>query len=256
MKSLQKSLMALTLGLILVGPAQAHPPQDPEGIHKVLEQLDLSRQQRQDIRQLLKQQRAQRQALKPDRQAEHQAISQLVQAQSWDPDQATLLLQRTQQDRRQAMWQKALLQQQIWNLLNAGQQQAWQAQVQSLAPRTSRQVHREHMIDRLKLNDDQQQALAALQAEQEVQRQQKQANHLAFRTAQLALLQQGEFSEASWNALYSRHEDGFLSSAVQELAFRHQFYQLLNDEQREQLAQHRERMQGRGHKGGHPARRG
>ncbi|WP_102794619.1 Spy/CpxP family protein refolding chaperone [Bowmanella denitrificans] len=247
MKPLTKLLLPLVVGLTFGAAVQAKEP--PRGhLFKMFEALQLSEQQRQDIRTLFKQGREDMGVFREDRRAIHEQMQVLIKADNWDAQAAQTLLEQSSADRQAAMWGKAQMRQAVWQVLTSDQREQWQDIQEQRFDGPRGEPFNGRWLKKLELTDEQQQKLETLQVAASAARQQSQTLRQGFADAELDLIEQGKLNEQNWQALYNQYQPQFLNLELQKLAQRHDFYQLLSEDQRSALQQRMEKRQKHKHR--------
>ena len=236
----RKLLLPLAIGLSLGATVQAkEPPHGP--MHKMFEELQLSEQQRQDIRTLFRQSREDRRVFREDGQILHEQKQALIEAPSWDEQAALALLSEAQAERRTAMWARAQMDQAVWNLLTEEQREVWADMQEERFDRPDRAPFSGRWLKKLGLSDEQQATLAELQAQAKANREQNLSLMQAFDGQELALIEKASLTEAAWQSLYEQYQPQFQTAALQRLKQRYDFYHLLTAEQQVKLEQFKQR---------------
>ena len=244
MKAMYKSLLTLTVSaLITFGASAGHHP-GPHHQMALLKQLDLSREQRQDVRQLMRQGRQDVAVYREDLRAVRQQMQALIKAESWDEAAVKDLLEERQPLMAQLALTRANKKHQVWQVLSDEQQAEFEALMQDREPRefSDRQ---QKMLERLDLSDAQQQQIDQIRTENA-------ANKAAFRQlrqdlkqAEAELIKADSFDQDAWQGLRAEYQQVFADYALKGLYARHQVWQVLSDEQQAEAEQ---RMQKRKHK--------
>ncbi|GGO65739.1 Spy/CpxP family protein refolding chaperone [Bowmanella pacifica] len=248
----KKLLLPLTIGLSLSAAVQAkEPPRGP--MFKMFDELQLSAQQRQDIRTLFKQGREDRQVFRQDGQLLREQKQAVIEAADWDQQAALALLSEEMTARRAAMWARAQMDQAVWNLLTESQREVWAEMQEEGFDRPERTPFNGRWLRKLDLNEAQQQALSELQAQAKMSREKNQDIRERFAEQQLALIEQGGLTEQAWTSLYEQYQSQFQAAALEGLKQRHGFYHLLTAEQQAKLEQFKQRHKARKDRS-HPGR--
>lgn len=246
MKGVRKAfLLSFGAGLLMSASVMAkHAQGEGHGsrhhgpMGAIFAELDLTLQQKQDIRQLLVQGRQDRDVYRMDKLALGDDMQVLLAEDSWNEELAAALLAAKQPVMEQQMWQNAQLQQQIWQLLDETQRQTW---LQQMAEPPSAPPHRQQLAARLGLSEERLSQWQDLQAQADAQKAQHQQIRRAFHQAELALIASDNLNEQSWSALLAQYRASFQQMAVELAKQRYQFYQLLDAEQRSKLKAWREK---------------
>lgn len=230
MKSIKLLLLPVALGLGISVASHAQPDHHSP-LLKQLRHLELSQTQRQDVRTLLSQWRAERELYAEDK----SVLRDIIQATQWDEQAArSALHQLASEDKA---WVKAQMQQAIWNLLNEDQQQQWQAMLNQALSQHGPDLFTGPWMKRLNLSAEQKEEVETLRSQAVAHKAEEQALKKAFIAAQLQLMTEGDFNQNSFAALYKQYQPQLETLALDKLMQRHQFYQLLDEEQRRALEQ-------------------
>ncbi|MDF2178693.1 Spy/CpxP family protein refolding chaperone [Aliiglaciecola sp. CAU 1673] len=250
MKRLTKTLLLpLSLSLAMGAAALAKEPgargQGPQHagpMGAMFAELNLSQQQKQDIQQLFAQAREDRDIYRGDMLEQREDMQILLTQQSWNADLALQLLAGKQSQMEQSMWQKAQVQQQVWQILDDDQRETW---LNTTPGKDARPMdkHREKLQEKLALSDQQLAQWQNLQAQAEADRILHHEVRKAFHEQEMALIAANNLTEESWNALMSEYREQFQQMALDRTKQHYQFYQLLDEEQRSKLKEMRHKGQ-------------
>ncbi|MCC2617364.1 periplasmic heavy metal sensor [Aestuariibacter halophilus] len=234
--------------------AFAHGPDRGEhGPLAALKQLDLSANQRADVRQLVREARADSRDSKDDMRLLREQLRDTVQTSDWDADTVTALLSQQQTLMDSIALQKAITGQQIWALLTDAQQQQWLADM----PEANEPRQRDHdrLLDKLNVSDAQREALEPLLSALDQQRQSLIQARQNWHSSERALIQQDSFDQSAWTAARAQSNAVILPQLQEQLHLRQQVWQQLSSEQQDQLAQMMRRHGDKGPRGRHHSTR-
>ncbi|WP_088329684.1 hypothetical protein [Lacimicrobium sp. SS2-24] len=233
MKSFKLLLLPITLSLGISAMSYAQPGHHSP-LREQLRHLQLDQTQRVDVRTLLKQWKGEREVYAGDK----SVLREIIEAPEWDAEVAKSALQQLTSEEK--AWARAQMQQAIWNLLNEQQQQQqqqWQAMLQEQPPREGPDPFSGRWMKRLNLSAQQTETLSALRSEALVHKAEEQQLKQTFMAEQMQLIADGDFNQSAFLSLYQQYQPRFEALGVEKLRHRHQFFQLLEDEQREVLQQ-------------------
>ncbi|MFT6896906.1 MAG: Spy/CpxP family protein refolding chaperone [Paraglaciecola sp.] len=255
LKSLIKPL-AFSVAIILGGNVYAKSESQPHtrgGLHQILKQLDLNDQQRQDIRQLLKQHKADRSVYRQHPQEKNQALRTLIQSTSWDQDAVMTELENRQATHSEHMWQKVQSQHQIWLTLTPLQQQQFLSLLaqQDDDKRGDRHLHRR--LKKLDLTEQQWAQVESNRSKMQTYITEHKAAQQKFRQALTELIGKEELSHNDWLVLQSNYLQDWLAHGMFRAENEHALWVLLAPGQQKkwQLMQQRTEQEMHKHKSKH-----
>ncbi len=114
--------LCLTLAIATPAMAQKSHHQQHDGMRQILSELSLTDTQKQDIRQISKQNREDRGLFSSDVQSLKQELSNLVQSSEWDHAAVEIAISQRQAFIQTNALQRATKENQVWNLLTEVQQ--------------------------------------------------------------------------------------------------------------------------------------
>ena len=237
----------LFAGVLNVASARPHH----QNLKAVLKQLDLDATQKQDIRQLMKEKRGDASLVKEDIKSLHQQMKQLIQADQWDAEQASALIESRSSLMNQMALQRAMGRHSMWQILTEQQQSQFDDIAQN--KRQGRKGNRMHRIlSKLELSEQQQTQVEEIVSAMEQSRESFKEQRKALKSAERDLVRAEVFDEQAWQDLYAQYSEGFATMAMQTSFSRHQIWNLLTPEQQDkvehmQLHQRQKRRQMRGH---------
>lgn len=205
-------------------------------IKRLLRGLDLTVEQRQDVKQIIRETRQEAKLYKEDMKLARQDVKSIVQQPEFDQQAAESAIAANADVKMQLAQDRAETQHQIWVLLTAEQQQKWQDRVDARAEKEPREFNEERQLrffERLDFTDEQisqatqirEQAFANSQALREKRR--------AFKQAEFAIITADEFSVDAWQALHAQYADDFHQGQLLMLETRSQMFNLMTEEQRQ-----------------------
>ena len=241
------SVVALSL---LSTPVFANPHgAERGGIARLLKQLDLSDQQRQDVQLVLQQNKPDFAADKVEMRQIHEQIKALVESNELDQEALATVIDQQLALTAERKWQRAQTHQQLWALLSVEQQQKWlQSLAEKQAGKPANADKSLHMFKRLQLTDEQKSQLHTLrQQHHETMSTQHQAR-LAFKQAELELISSGTLTESTWTELYQQYLPQMRAAAIAQVVHRHQLWSVFTPEQQQRWQKMQRKMQDKHHK--------
>ena len=247
-KTLVKSTLTpivLCLTLAIASPAMAHKGhhhQQHDGMRQILSELSLTDTQKQDIKQILKQNREDKGLFRIDAKSLQTELRSLVQSTEWDP--AAVESAFTQ---RQALIQEKALQQAtnknlVLNVLTDPQQTEFIALLfarktefntrkagrEETSTKAKRKGKRKpNMLKRLGLTEEQLAAVQMIKTAAKASGEETQAKLKTYKQAERALIHSTDFNTEAWQALSNEYQSDFLAMAVLKLKTKHDIWNLL-----------------------------
>lgn len=240
--------LAITLSLAISSVAIANPDQRPDShqhnpIRQILSQLDLSTEQRQDVKQLLRQSRADTNLIAADLQSVKSDLHRLIHTTDWNQAAVETALLQNQQTLASLGHQKASTMHQIWLLLSDQQKAQFSQLVDSKDSRMgdrgdkkSRhknlepgQIGAPKLFESLDLSEDQRAAIKSIR-QKNLSSESNQAL-VNFREAERALIASGNFNDDSYQALQAEYQAAHLQHALAMAKTRHEIWNVLTPEQ-------------------------
>lgn len=246
-------VLALSSSIVIAGPM--HGP-DSE-IKQMLRSLDLTREQKQDIRKLIQEHR---QDVALTRTGEPGRNGMWQQQTSFDEDTFRANLAARTTTIRTQRFERAELRHTIYQLLTSEQRNALEQQdIERHQKRSAkREKHDENRLPRafgrLSLTDDQKETLISLQTGYSDASANNRALMKAFRTKEKALIRSDKFSEETWNALADEYQQDMTDAMVAHAEHKASMLSVLDDNQRQALFAMRDERKDR-HDRGKPHRR-
>lgn len=207
---------------------------------KLLKQLELSEQQKQEVKQILQAGRDDHRLFRADRRDAKQSMRAIIQADSWDQDAALLVINENADLHQQARLNRALTRHQIWLLLDEAQQQQLSQMSNESGDRKARAKQRregmwQRVSEKLELSEQQLSEIEAIRAQRRDESEAFKTLAKAHREAEKALIRTDTFDQQAWLTLYEQHQDAATTQALSMAYSRHQMAQVLTEEQRQSL---------------------
>lgn len=248
-----KRIAILSMTAILSTSVYAHPPQGHKGgIMPILKQLDLSIEQRQDIRQIVQQARQDKQLFSADRQDTRAQMREQVQADNFDEEAVTALLtERSEQGEDRAL-AKATRYHQVWHVLSDDQQVEFENLMAERKPRRPEELGL-RMLKKLNLSEAQQAEVEQIMLDNAELREEAKIAKQSFQDEQKKLIKADEFDQTAWKSLFDEQVSKRVEYGVAQSKARNQVWNLLTDEQQAQaqelMQRERRKPRGRAHMG-------
>jgi Spy/CpxP family protein refolding chaperone len=259
--------ITLSLAFLLAQPfAIAKPPAHNGPIHlrPILKQLDLTDAQRQDVRLLIKQNRATKNTYLPDQKSMRESLRNLIQSDVWAQSDVSSAIQAEQHLQNQLKWLDIKTQQQIWQTLDDAQKEKFLAALNakkeekghgpesqqsnsrgnSKPMMSAAQRQAEHFAA-LKLTDEQQALFKAQRSAEKADKEANKSAREAFRAQLIAIVTSESLNETSWTALQAETEAQRFEHALNRAKDQHTFWNALTSEQQITLQEMMERRQKR-----------
>jgi protein CpxP len=241
--------LTLSLSLLLSATVLSSPMEHRDhGMRQILSQLDLSQSQRQDIRQLFKEGHADQQLFREDKHQFRQQLHSLIKRSDWDEAAVASLLKSQQQQKILLDLQRATSKHKLWLLLSPEQQDKLSSLLAQNQPKERPQAEGFTLLSKLALSAEQRTQIAELENKMQQTRASQASVHQTFAAAERALLTKTEFDQAAWQSLQQTLHSEMLSSAVASAHTRNQIWNLLNDEQQQQMVELLKEHKKDGHK--------
>ena len=247
------SPLALALSLAISAPilakAEHGRDHDKNQVRHMMAKLDLSQEQRQDVKQILKQSRADADLVAEDNKQARSDLMNLIHTASWDETAVVTALQQNQQTKASLGLKKASTMHQIWLVLS-DEQKAKFAKLADNKPdgkrgkkedkanlkdkthshERSRSEGRNH-FKQLALTDEQKSAIKEIKQHAKTQVEQSKEQQKAYRQAERALIANTTFNDTAYQALQAEYQDEHLQHALVMAKTRHDIWNLLRAEQ-------------------------
>ena len=241
--------LLLTASISVVAGPRHH---DHKQLNTVLQQLELSSSQKQDIRQTFKEGRQNMRIYQQDMRDVHQQMKTLIQSDEWLPEVVAGVIEQRTDLMQQVALNRAQKQHRVWNLLSQAQQQKF-AELMVAEQRQPREFGGLDKIESLGLSEQQQADFALIKANIEQTKTQFKTARESLKVAEKALIRANEFDQEAWQALFDEQQESFAEMALVMAHNRHQIWNLLNESQREEMLSFKK--QRRGDKKGNGKRR-
>lgn len=253
---MKRATFLLTLLLsasVSIGVTAGPRHHEAEQLKTVLQQLDLTRDQKQDIRQAFRQGKQDMRLYKEDMRQIHQQMKSHIQSDQWQPDAVASVIAQRAGLMGQLTLNRAQQKHHVWHLLSDHQQQKFFELIED-KQRIPREFGGFERLRSLDLTDEQQQQLDEITAQIDITKQEVKTNLQTMKEAERALVMADEFDQQAWQTAFNQQQVVMMEVALNLAHARHQIWNLLSDEQKSQLGesmkQHRkEHMKhSRGHK--------
>ncbi|MGS2718965.1 Spy/CpxP family protein refolding chaperone [Paraglaciecola aestuariivivens] len=229
--------IALCLVLAFSAPSFAHKgkEQNHQSMRRMFSELDLSDAQKQDIRQLRKQNKADKGLMKQDAKLLNESLRSLVQADQWQATEVANVIAEQQKLFAQKALQQATNKHQVWLLLTTEQQaQLAQQMTDKKTNKKAKKAKKRKQHKRMKaldLTDQQVSELAAIREASQAEMQPVQAKIKEFKQSERQLIHSAEFSQAAWQSLWQQYQDDFTTAKMLKTKVKHDSWNLLTPEQ-------------------------
>lgn len=234
------SPVALSLALVTLPVSAGKGHHQHRGLHSELKQLDLSEQQRQDIRQTFSQSRDDKAVYREDLRALRDELKGYIHTDSWNEAAVRELLSQQEHLLATTKLQKAQKRHTVWNLLTAEQQQQWQTLKQQKKARWDEAKagkKRRSKLDKLDLSAEQQASIEQLRAAMQTQKQSFKAELESFKQGQQAIIQAENFDQQAWQQLWQQNQALLVNMAVTRAKFKHDMWNVFSAEQQQAFEQ-------------------
>ncbi len=262
---MKKVILAALIGSAMFSvTVNAHPQRGPMGgpqaeVIRLFKELDLTKTQRQDIRQALKEFHSENEAMAAPEGAPDDSLRTILTTTPLDEAALTAAITEKVEAATPQRLRVAQLRNRIYNLLTDAQktelaslQEARKAKREARAEKGPRPEREGRMpFDMLDLSDEQTQTIAQLRDAQKAQMEANRSSMEAFRSEEQALIQQSSLDETKWLALVAKYQDNRIAAGVERAKARAAIMAILTDEQRETLDDMREN--GHSRKPPHPS---
>lgn len=262
---MKKVILATLIGTAMFSlTVNAHPQKGPMGgpqaeVIRLFKELDLTKAQRQDIRQALKEFRTDSEAMVAPEDVPDDSLRTILTTTPLDEAALKAAITEKVEAATPQRLRVAQLRNRIYNLLTDAQktelaslQEAREAKREARAEKGPRPEREGRMpFDMLDLSDEQSQTIAQLRDAQKAQMEANRSTMEAFRSEEQALIQQSSLDETKWQALVAKYQGTMITAGVERAKTRAAIMAVLTDEQRETLDDMRE--DGRARKPPHPS---
>lgn len=211
-------------------PSHGNPKDDL----RILKQLDLSVQQKQDIKTLIQQSRADNKVVRSDTDSFKAQMDTLMNMPIWDETMAKQLISEQITQSQQIRLNRAKTKHQIFTLLTAEQQNALQEKMtnKDKKSRKGKKKMEKRMAKKLDLSDAQKEQLSIIKDETKSQLSDLKAAGETFKQAERALIQSEVFDEEAWLALDESSIENMLAHRLIKTKAKYQQEALLTAEQK------------------------
>ena len=207
--------------------------------------LDLSAEQKQDIRQILRQSKQDNSVYQGEKKALRAQMQSLMQQSVWDEALATDLATQKATLGMPIELNKAKARNAAFAVLTAQQQSEFIAKQAERAERKAqiKTLNFERMQERLELSDEQVESLVQIQDAHLKNTAALRDAMKAHKDAERALIFSASFDESAWSALQTEIQPTLIALDVAKSANRFQMMQLLNDKQQAKLKRIMKKLQ-------------
>lgn len=227
---------ALLLGASISMALTAGPRHHQGGqIRDVLKQLDLTSEQKQDIKQAFKQGKQDMRVYREDMRQIRQEMKSLIQTEQWQADAVAAVISQREALTGQLALTRVQNKHHVWNLLNEEQQQKFNDLTQD-RQRTPREFDGLGKLEKLDLSEVQQEKLIEIKAQVQSLRENVRASRKAMKETEKSLVQSADFDVDAWQTLFNEQQQNMTEAAIQMAHARHLIWNMLTDEQQETLA--------------------
>ena len=223
-----------------------HDHQGQRGELRIFKGLDLSSQQKQDIKTLMKQTRSDNSVFAAERETFRAQLDVLMSMPTWDATLATQLIKQQMVSKQQVQLNKVKSKHAAFLLLSNEQQAEL---LEKMADKKDRKAKKDkkrgknkRMAKRLDLSDEQKEAIKAIKAASKAQFELVRADMKNYKDAEDALVLSESFDEAAWISLNDSHADTFMTAQLAKMKAKYDEYNVLSAEQKLKLAEMREKM--------------
>ena len=252
---LATSIVAGSVGLMVMSAsAYAHEQEYHHRAHQIkrmLRGLDLTVEQRQDIKQIMRQTKEDVKLYREDAKLARQDIKSLVQQGSWDAQAAEDAIDASAELKAKMGLQRAETKHQIWSLLTAEQQEKWVNRMEKRASKEFREFNperQERFFERLDFTEEQIAEATQIREQKQQSAAELREKRKAFKQAEFEIITADEFSEEAWLALHAQYADDFKQGQLIALETRNQMFNLMTPEQRDKAKSMKKRKGKRRHK--------
>ncbi len=241
-------LAPIVAALLCSASVIAHPQEHP--VREVLKQLDLSVQQKQDVRALMQQTRQDGGIYKQDMQVISQQLNRLIHSDNFDLEQAKSLISQRQALQSQISYERAKNRHAIWSSLDQDQQKKLEQLIAD--KKTNKKQDRKHRgqrgernpmraLSQLDLNEQQTASIEQIINKQQQQNKQLMSQIKQVKQAEASVIHSDNFSQDAWQAISQQAQAFKLQLAMNNSQSRNQIWNLLDDSQQQKLEQMQQR---------------
>lgn len=233
-KKLKVTIVAMSI-IAAFGAATVHAhDRQNHPMRAVLKQLDLTEQQRQNVRINMQKTRLEAKIYRQDMKAVKEQLSAVIRSSQWDEQLASQLIQQKQDIHANVALTRASSKHNLWHTLDGAQQQKFDELVQD---KKSKRGQRKAMrrFGPLNLSEQQKSDIEALFAAQKEQRLSMKPEMKSFKQSQALLIKGEEFDQDAWLDAFKQMQQTQLTLAVANAHTRHQIWNLLDEDQKAKL---------------------
>lgn len=205
----------------------------------VIKQLDLSDDQRADLRRVFKQSRLDKQLYKTDVRAIDEQLKSVIHAAQWNAQEAERLLLEKQTIRSQSALTRVTNRHYLWHNLSEAQQQKF---TELMSRKRSDNKHADRKsrspmakFSKLNLTDEQQNQIESVLVEQKSQLKQWREARKTVKQQEAMLIKADEFDHTGWQKVHQQQQKINLQLAKSHAYTRHQIWQLLDQQQQTKM---------------------
>lgn len=224
-----KRILVLSLSILFVSSSIAKPGQHQD-LRKVLNQLELTTEQRQDVRQLMREGRDEKRLFRQDIRDVAQQLRTQIQSEDFDQTAVKTVLQQKSDLMTQLALTRAVKKHQVWQLLSEPQKAKFNDIVAQRQDRQSRKSSKPG-FRKLGLSDEQKAKIEQIKAENAEVKAAAKAQRKALKEAQRTLIQAEEFDQEAWQTLLTEYQPQLIENGIIRAQTRHQIWSLLTEEQ-------------------------
>ncbi|GAB2677342.1 Spy/CpxP family protein refolding chaperone [Aliiglaciecola sp. 3_MG-2023] len=251
---LSKALIAMAATAAISSIAvQAHErPESP--MRAVFKKLDLTDQQKLDVRTIMKQSKEDGKIYKQDLKDIKEQLKSLIRSTDWDQEAVVSLLETEQEIKAQLALGAATKRNAIWNTLTAEQQQKLSAMDEKGKNRKGKKAKGDKrrspmkMFKRLDLTEEQSSEIKALFKAQKTTMDTQRETAKGYRQQAQEIVRSESFDQDAWLAVSQKLQAVQLEMSTEMSSVRHQIWNILNQEQQAKMAKMEEKREHR--KGG------
>jgi protein CpxP len=247
--------IALCLPLVIAVPALATKGHHREhnDMRQIMSELSLTDTQKQDIRQISKQNREDIGLFSSDVQSLKQELRNLVQSSEWDHAAVEIAITQRQTFIQTNALQRATKKNQVWNLLTEAQQGEFVMFFDALkAERQGEGVTRwkkgklkSKKIERLDLSEDQLATVNNIKNENKASGKKIKAKLKVYKQAEQLLVQSDDLNADTWQTLNNEYQANFLTIAILKAKTQHDIWNQLTPKQQAKAAEKNKRKKER-----------
>lgn len=227
----QSAIVLLTL--LSVSSLSAAPHNKARnGLRPLLNQLDLTELQKQDLRQMMKENKAEMELVGQDRSAFRQQLIQLVHADVFDQTAVNKLLEDNQELRADKRLQKAQNQHRLFHSLTVAQQDKF-VSLLAHGKDKSRVNRSKKMFKRLGLSDQQKASIKQIKVSHKASKGIANKTLQVRKQAEFNLIQAEQFDTDAWQVIQDQYQQSELQIALERAEMRNQVWNQLTDEQQQ-----------------------